>query len=55
MPSKAKLAIATLLVFGSASAVLAESTMGAIIVAQLCGARHHRLCSNSATLLRVMP
>ena len=39
MPSKAKLALATLLVFGSASAALAEATTGPIIVAQLCWGR----------------
>jgi hypothetical protein len=39
MPSKTKTALAALLVFGSASAVLADTTTEPIIVVQLSDAR----------------
>ena len=55
MPKKAILALATLIVFGSASAALAESNNGTNHRGAVVRAGHHRLCSNSATLLPVMP
>ena len=45
MPSKAKIALATLLVFGSASAALAESNNGANHRGPVVlGQDNHRLC-----------